>query len=345
MKKLFTLTLALILSVATIKAQIAITPDTNTVQLVNDFILFGVSASNVNFTGAASALGSFTNGITTNIGLSDGIIMSTGTVDSSQGVYICSPVTEFATVANNTAGNPLLNNLIPGYNTYDAAVLEFDLVPAGNVLEFTYVFASEEYPEYVGSSFNDVFGFFITGPDPQGGQYNNLNIALIPNSTLPVAINNVHAGLNPAYFIDNLTLNGQTIVFDGFTTPLQAIVSVVPQGNYHLTMAVADAGDAAFDSGIFLKAQSMKSYLVMGTNNPQAPHTSIYPNPASNHITVTHPSGRSEIAICNVFGQVVLQQTVENQHTPISVEHLKNGVYFLYVTGGDATECVRFMKN
>ena len=51
---------------------------------------------------------------------------------------------------------------------YDECVIEFDFVPEGDSISFNYVFVSEEYPEYVCASFNDAFGFFLTGPNPNG---------------------------------------------------------------------------------------------------------------------------------------------------------------------------------
>ncbi|OOP55722.1 MAG: hypothetical protein AYP45_13160 [Candidatus Brocadia carolinensis] len=59
-------------------------------------------------------------------------------------------------------------------------------------MAFQYVFASEEYNEFVGAGFNDVFGFFVDG----------VNIALIPSTTMPVAIDNVNLSNNSAFYIN-----------------------------------------------------------------------------------------------------------------------------------------------
>lgn len=338
MKKLFTLLMALILSAATLKAQIVITPDTNTVQLVNNFILFGVSASNVLYTGGQQTLGAFTNGSTTNIGLTDGIIMTTGTL-----APIGNPVTDFATATTGGGGDSSLSNILPGYTLQDASILEFDLVPVGNVLEFSYVFASEEYPEFVNSSFNDVFGFFINGPDPQGGSYADLNIAIIPGTSLPVAIDNVNAGANAAYYVDNQALNGQTIVFDGFTTPLLAQVSVVPLATYHLKMAIADAGDAAYDSGIFLKAQSMKSYMITGINQTDSQHQALYPNPATDYVTVDCPDN-TLVKIYSAQGQLLFSKVMSGKSQLIETGFLEKGIYYLNMTTGSDTRTCKLLK-
>lgn len=318
---------------STLSAQIAITSDTNTVQLINNFILFGVSASNVQYTGGANTLGSFTNGNTTNIGLPDGIIMTTGSLDTTQSsvVYIGSPVTEFASASTSGGGDSSLSNILPGYSLNDASVLEFDLVPVGNILEFNYVFASEEYPEYVNSAFNDIFGFFINGPDPQGGNYTDRNIAIVPGTSLPVAIDNVNASANSLYFIDNQTLNGQTIVFDGFTTPLLAQVNVTPLSTYHLKMAIADAGDMTFDSGIFLKAQSMKSYTITGVQDINAGVLSVYPNPTRSKLTVKQEN-MQRLELMDLQGRIVQDLNVDNPNeTTIDLTELPKGIYFVKV--------------
>jgi hypothetical protein len=325
---------------STVNAQLVIYNDTNTVQLVNDFILTGVTASNIVYTGAANTLGTFNNGNVTNIGLTNGIIMTTGLIIATP---IGSPASNFASIDNLGAGCMELNNL-SGNATYNASILEFDLIPVGNILEFQYVFASEEYPEYVFSNYNDVFAFFIDGTNPLGGNYIDTNIAIIPGSSLPVAINNVNATLNSAYFIDNEGLGGQSIVFDGFTTVLLAQIIVIPGNTYHLKMAIADVADGIYDSGIFLKAQSMKSYNgTVGIDNIQEDHFSIFPNPAKDKIEITVPQ-KSEIQILNTEGQVLKNISGIQNQVSIDVSDLASGIYFIRIDNNDENFIKKFAK-
>jgi hypothetical protein len=342
MKKIFSLFSLIILTSGIVNAQFTITSDTNTIQLVNNFILSGVTASNVLYTGATNTLGTFINGNTTNIGLTNGIIMTTGNLDTVP--QIGSPVSGFASTDNLEHGCTELDNLVLGSTTHNASQLEFDLVPVGNVLEFQYVFASEEYPEWVGSAFNDVFGFFINGANPWGGNYLDSNIAIIPGTSLSVAINNVNSTLNASYYVDNQALSGQTIVFDGFTTVLLAQIFVIPSNTYHLKMAIADVGDGVFDSGIFLKAQSMKSYnMTTGIDEQQTNSFTFYPNPAKDKIEIS-VTENSIIDIVNIEGQTLKSVTIDNNHTIIDISNFAEGIYFIKVKSESGTSVRKLLK-
>jgi len=233
-------------------------------QLVQDIFVTGcVEAYNVNYTGHNDAIGYFANGINL-IGLTDGIIMSTGRVADAVG-----PNNSGSTTTNfNTPGDPNLNAIIP-QTTQDAAVLTFNFIPASDQLEFRYVFGSEEYPEFAppnSTSFNDVFAFFISG-GPQA--YNNYNIALLPGTTTPVSINNVNAVTNSAFYISNWPAS-INIEYDGFTVPLTAVAAVTQCEVYHLKIAIADVGDGAYDSAVFLEAGSFSAgegVDITATNN------------------------------------------------------------------------------
>jgi len=323
-------------SIINTQAQLVVTQQSDINLLVNNFILTGVTATNITYTGDTNAVGSFSNGNSTNLGLNDGIILTTGIVNGTPQIgdsAACNSGT-----SNNTPGDALLGSII-GTTTYDASVLEFDLEPVGNILEFQYVFSSEEYPEWVGSTFNDIFGFFITGTDPGGGLYIDKNIALIPNTNDVVCINNINDSLNSNYFVNNA--GGANIVFDGFTTVLLAQIQVVPQSIYHLKMAIADVSDAVYDSGIFLKAQSMKSYIYSSVDEIDLQKPIVAPNPIndkSNLYIHLRESGKLNIKIFDITGKLLmhLQEDVSNSGLhEISLKDFnisnKAGIYVLEI--------------
>lgn len=244
--------------------------------LVEDILVGdGVIVSGVSYTGDPSAIGSF-DGSSTNVGLNSGILLTTGTVNNETGGLGGEQRGPFgpnntgsAGKANGQPGDPALTALA-GVGTENAAILEFDFIPQSDTIRFRYVFGSEEYPEFVGEGFNDVFAFFISGPG-FGGTY---NMAQIPGVGGPVSIDNLNNGpanagpcQNCSFYINNGT--GTTspmadsdyyIQYDGFTVVMEAVAKVECGETYHLRIAIADAGDQAYDSGIFLEANSLASY-------------------------------------------------------------------------------------
>lgn len=240
-------------------AQLQVTPNSTAQQLVDVLIGGGVTVTNPFYYGAPQSRGIFTTGPNpTNLGLTAGIILSTGDVMDAPG-----PNTSSGTsTTNGTGSDPQLAALIPGYTIYDACYLEFDFIPEADTVEFRYVFASEEYPQFVNSSFNDVFGFFISGPNPSGGNYVFENIALIPGTTLPVTIDNVNHLVNTQYYVNNHAQGQGTIEYDGFTVVLTAWAHVIPCVPYSIKIAIGDAGDTAYDSAVFLEEYSFTANTV-----------------------------------------------------------------------------------
>jgi hypothetical protein len=227
---------------------ITTTSDAN--ELANKIVGSGITISNVTYNGASVASGTFTGGLASGIGIDQGIILTTGNANLAVGPNN----QDGATQINGLAGDTSLNTLIPGFNTFDASVLEFDFISETGDLFFNYVFASEEYNEFVNSSFNDVFGFFLDGQ----------NIALIPGTTTPVSINNVNGGnplgnnaSNPLLFNNNDLNDGGpffNIQYDGFTKVFTAKAQGLSAGKHTIKLAIADAGDSILDSAVFIQA-------------------------------------------------------------------------------------------
>jgi len=229
----------------------SITPMDNADNLAQSLVGSGVAISNVTYTGANVASGYFAGGTAAGIGIESGIVLTSGDAMNLNGTTNTS---DGITGDNGLTGTPYLDNLVPGYSTFDATVLEFDFVSDGDAAYFSYVFGSDEYNEWVDSEFNDVFGFFLDGTAVTD------NVALIPGTTTPVAINNVNNNSYPVFYNDNDPSDTGVpfpFEYDGFTDVFAvSIQGLEPGSTHHITLAIADAGDHVLDSGVFLEAGS-----------------------------------------------------------------------------------------
>lgn len=257
---------ALLFSVTSATAQLVTNTTISPAQLVQNTLLGGgVTAFNIQYSGYSTAIGYF-DGSGSNIGLNEGVILTTGTASDSivfgQQAGPFGPNNASGSgIDNLTPGDPDLGT-IGGATSFNATILEFDFIPTGDTIKFNYVFASEEYLEFVNAGVNDAFAFWISGPGIVGQQ----NIALVPGTTTPVTIDNVNNVTNPAYYIDNgdgMTAPQNTdptvVGYDGFTTVLQAVAVVNPCDTFHIKIAISDIGDGILDSGVFLEAESFSS--------------------------------------------------------------------------------------
>ncbi len=219
-------------------------------------------------------MGYFEKG-TSNFPIDKGLILATGKISSAMGPNTVGNKSDKMVSAAN---DPDLSK-ITAKTMYDASTLEFDFVPAGNTLEFKYIFTSEEYIEYCETEFNDAFGFFLSGPGISGTFSNNaVNLATIPGN-IPVSINTIHpAGTNinnvvfPAenetYYMSNPS-GSLTMQYDGGTVTLTATYNVTACSTYHIKLSVADASDQQWDGAVFLQAKSFNSEPVTITSiNP-----------------------------------------------------------------------------
>lgn len=242
----------------------------------------GLTVSNVTYSGMSNAAGTFSGN--TNIGLLSGVLLTSGDIDNAPGPNMSSST---STDNNSPYTDSDLASTATG-TLNDVCILEFDFIPQSDSIQFRYVFASEEYNEFVNTSFNDVFGFFLSGYGINGPYTNGaINIALIPNSGLPVSINNVNNGnangpssgpcMNCAYYVDNAQVpnSSATINYDGFTQVLTAYAGVTPCKTYHIKLCIADVSDPNYDSGVFLEANSFSSATISTTTtyvNPANPN-------------------------------------------------------------------------
>ncbi len=245
-------------------------PYDNMTNLIRDHLTgSGVEIISVQSDNDPAAIGYFTDGDSA-IGLKRGLVLTTGLSGG-----IDQTGNHFASTINSGSGvQPELQSISSGSSLNDVAYFRITFRPFSDSIQFRYVFASEEYPEFACSNFNDIFGFFLSGPNPDGGMYDDLNIALIPGTNLPVAINNLHPvnpnlppcpPLNLQFYHDNLNSSSQP-VYDGFTDVFEAVAKVTPCGIYEMVIAIADVDDSVYDSGVFLEAKSLESPLEIATS-------------------------------------------------------------------------------
>ena len=305
------------------------------VDLANTLAGSGVTVSNVTFAGEEQAAGTFSGGGTgagAIIGFESGVVLSSGSVLDAAGPND----SDSTTVSLGTPGDADLDPLDPsGTPTHDSTVLEFDFTPNASNVSFLYVFASEEYNEYVNSSVNDTFGFFVTA----AGSSTKVNCAVVPDGPDdgtdpdPVSINTINNGnpfgsdpkSNPALYRNNDLDDGGTIDAepDGFTTVLTCSASVVANQPNHLKLAIADRGDSALDSWVFLAQDSLTTAEICNNGidddgdtlvDAADPDCAAAPNPAP-IVSAGGPYGGVEGASVSVDGTVTNQPDTDTVTT------------------------------
>lgn len=223
------------------------TPD----QLVDVIVADGIVVSNV-IMNCPQIANAYFDGTATNIGMTTGILLTSGTAAMANGPNNNAG----AGSCNSSQGDPSVSAISGNNTSYDACILEFDIVPTCTPLTFSYVFASEEYPEYITREFADGMVIMISGPGIVGTQ----NLAVV-NGNTPVNIQNINQNNNSGLYNGNN--GGASIQYDGFTDVLTATADVLPCSEYHIKIAVADIIDCIFDAGVFIAENSMDC----GVNN------------------------------------------------------------------------------
>lgn len=257
--------------------------------ITNVFLGDGVEVTNVTYEGPPLSVAYFKDG-ETQVGIGRGVVMTTGVAVTDGTDYgVNAPGSLNASFNNGSAvADPDLKSIAGSNSVNNIVRYTITFIPVSDTLRFRYTFASEEYPEYVCSNYNDIFGFFISGPGINGPYQNNAeNIAIIPETNRPVTINNVNPGVIGTqnaniincsgnqgslafsqYFTSNY-LSSDYPVYDGMTTVLTAQAEVIPCEEYTIKLVIADVGDTRLDSGVFLEAKSF------GTGTVQAEATAV----------------------------------------------------------------------
>ena len=179
-------------------------------------------------------------------GLTDGDawVLTTGYIDNVPGAS----ADTLASDDRGAPGNATLSAL-GGFETYDATFMTMNVRPTGNRLRIKYLFATEEFPEYIDTEFNDVMGVFVNGQ----------NCAVVPGTSTPISVNTVNDHTNSQYFVNNLDSHLGTVMNE-LTVPLSCTVPVTPGANYQVLIGIADSSDGVLDSAIALIDGGVSSF-------------------------------------------------------------------------------------
>lgn len=233
--------------------------------MANNIMGAGVTVVSATYQGGATQSGTFTagSGVTFGsdvLGFTSGTLLSTG--ENAAGVAGPNNNGGFGSDALSGVDGDATLDAMAGYPTFDAAILNIDFVPdvppggsVGDVGRMTLeiVFGSDEYLEYIGS-INDVMEVTVNGQV----------VSLVPNSTggqSTIGINSVNNTENPALFINNegAVYNTQ---MDAFTITIPMVFDVIVGQTNTIRLAVADAVDTAYDSWMFIRADSGQTVVV-----------------------------------------------------------------------------------
>ena len=149
-------------------------------------------------------------------------------------------------------------------NTLNATAIEFDFSSISNQIQFNYILASEEYYGNYPCDTSDGFAFLIK---EAGTNDPYLNIAVLPGTSTPVNINNIHNGINdqcgpsnPEYFEGYL----KDTNYYGRTKVMSAAATILPNVVYHIKLVIADYKDENYDSAVFIEGNSFNAYVHLG---------------------------------------------------------------------------------
>ncbi len=323
--------IASVLLATSTTAQLSVNSSLTPAQLVNGILVGqGVAVSNLTFNGGPpdtvnDQFAAYSTNIS-NIGMTDGVVLCTGRAVMVSGSNMNPGLTLPASAPIHVA-DPDLAMIVSQQRS--VAVVEFDFIPTGDSLSFRFVFGSEEYPEYVCSMFNDVFGFFLSGPGINGPFTNNaINLGVLPGTQTPIAINTVNSGsagmlsggptgcaasdpnwqANAIYYVDNA--NGATVELDGFTVPIRTGAAVRCGETYHIKFAIAHAGDGSLESAVLIEGGSFTSTSFVNVEAATPMNDAVLTEGcAPGSITVSIPPQQADATVQLAFGGAGIQGT------------------------------------
>lgn len=274
-------------------AELTYNTSATAIQMANAIFGDGVTVIGATYSGAGTSKAIYSNGnLATGVVPSDtGVILSTGRVtDFTQSSG--DPNRSAGTSTNTTGvdGNTQFNALA-GAATFDAAFLDVTFVPTGDLMTMRFVFASEEYPEYINSQFNDVVGVWVNG----------VSVPMTVNGGT-ASVNNINGATQQNLFVNNQT-DAYNTEMDGFTVTLSLSIPVIPGVQNTIRIGIADVGDATYDSNLLIAGDSIQTAVIarddsetMGANGTRIIEVLDNDTATAGTLRITHINGQPVVA-------------------------------------------------
>ncbi len=237
-------------------------------QLIEDILISGECSEVNNFSFQVSgnptdlmtkSYGYFRTPAGSSFPFAEGVILTTGAAFPA-GNTSTGPGNVISNM-NGLPGDTDLEAALSIGGTLDATFINFNFTPLIDTIDFRFLMASEEYDGMTECTFADGFAFLLR----QVGTANFINLAVLPDGT-PINVTNINNSslINNVGGAPNCDANipffggydiGETN-YGGRTAVLTASATVIPNVEYEIRLIVADQGDSAFDSAIFIEAGS-----------------------------------------------------------------------------------------
>ena len=276
-------------------SELAIDTGANATAMAQEIFGDGVTVVSASYSGDNGSSGIYSGGETTSPGVTPGdtgVIFSTGRVTdftNSSGQANQSNGT-----STNTSGvnNNAQFNAAAGARTYDASFMDVDFIPTGDVMTMQFVFASDEYPEYQNSLYQDFVGVWINGVQ--------VDLSVGNGDTDP---GNVNSTNNQNLYVDN-TGSQYNTEMDGFTVTMTLTIPVIAGAVNSIRIGIADVSDSSYDSSLLIAGNSVQTALIAADDS-----TNLFPtgsktldvlandtNSNGGTLTISHINGIAVVA-------------------------------------------------
>ena len=235
--------------------------------------------SGSDYAGNPNSVGTFSNTATNTFPLSEGIVLTTGSLTNAPG-----PKTLPNYIGDGDItwlGDSDMNSFLGQSSFINASSLQFDFTTTSNTFKLNYIFASEEYGNNQCDALSDVV--IILLKDMSTGVITN--IASTPALITPINIRkNIYntncLDVNPnsfgSFYGGSAAFNAPINYF-GRTIPLTATATVDPTHTYKLKIVIADRSDFQYDSAIFIGNynKTLSNQDLFGPNLVSANNTAL----------------------------------------------------------------------